>query len=206
MTSTPLLLQVTNRGPYADMVHLASDTHEAYCKRWGFDYGAVIVDGPMYPEYSECLDETRKALADHELVCAMDADCIVSATDIDLRAALPPWAWLGLVVHPAPFEDMAEPWHLNVGAQYWRSCPESFAFIDAVIDMREPGLSDQVFVNRLMLAGDWQQGLCLLPSVWNLNMHDEKNKDLSPIVAAWHGYRTPKERYETMRSWLAVRS
>lgn len=198
-------------GPYAGMIDDWRPRHEAYCAKYGYDFvayktpeeGGIVGRSPYWSKVDVILRHLRDERYSH--VFWLDCDTIIADFDVDMRTSLPSWAWIGMTVHPyAMGEDV---WHWQSGTIYVRSCPESIAFFERVLEFE--GKSDstgyqygseQHAMHALFNAEgyEWQRGLVALPFPWNNTLHDQP---VSPIVAAFHGNGNAQERRQIMRNW-----
>lgn len=71
----------------------------------------------------------RAALREHPFALWLDADVLLLRHDEDVRSHLHPAAFQALVLEHVPAEHRVNP---NTGVWLLRSCPEAFAFLDAV--------------------------------------------------------------------------
>jgi hypothetical protein len=198
----PLFLTLGMDEHYGGMVRDHEPRHRAYCDRWGYEYAAVTappVGGVnSWTRHEHILRAMKSGRYSH--VFSVDADAFVADLGRDMRETLPPWAWLAMTVHPYHWKSW-EPFHLQAGMFYFRTCPESIAFLETMLSRRQHFPDDQLAVNFLMIQGaeavHWQQGLRILPYQWNCTLHDMKN---DPIVAAFHGHLGAAARRVEMRA------
>ncbi|MGY1805836.1 hypothetical protein ACI8AF_00530 [Blastococcus sp. SYSU D00669] len=71
----------------------------------------------------------RAALQEFPLALWLDADVLLVRDDEDVSVHLHPDAFQALALEQVPAEHRVNP---NTGAWLLRSCPEAFAFLDAV--------------------------------------------------------------------------
>jgi hypothetical protein len=188
----PLLLQsLSANEDYYGMVMDHQDRHLRYCAMHGYAYSAQ--EAPNVPWFRLCLVLDAIKTGTYSHVFWVDADCFVADLSRDMRETLPDWAWLGMTIHPYPW--IGQPFHLQSGMFYFRSCPESVAFLERVLALHSEFRDDQAAINRMMIgsmeSAQWQKGLNILSKEWNNTLHDQVN---DPIVAAFHGYLEPAQR------------
>lgn len=128
-----------------------------------------------------------------EFVAFLDSDSFIKRF-VDLRQALPEGFWLGLCA--SPYAHYRDPFHLNFGVSYWRSCQESIAFLEEVQKFRkhmtpqEAEYHEQGCINHLLLddttRGRWQKGFMLLGGEWSSHPVFEKHVEKAYVVGA-HG-------------------
>jgi hypothetical protein len=206
----PLLLTVGldgPDGPFAGMVMDHAQRHIDYCNKFGYKYIALTdlaaagVQNANYNSFFR-MHLILKYLKDPEYshVIWLDADTIIANTDVDLRWALPDWAWLGMTIHP--YADSEDSWHWQSGVMYIRSCRESITFFERVLAEEHTNKYDydQSAMHGLLLdEPDWQRGLVTLRFPWNNTLHDQPQ---CPIIAAFHGNGNPHERRAKMRYYV----
>jgi hypothetical protein len=205
--SDALFLTIGCDGHYAGMLADHRARHLAYCDRWGIDYLAENPADAIMDTFGR-LDFILKWLKSgrYRFVFWIDADCIVSDFDHDMRETVPEWAWLGMTI--APERSAANIVHYQTGCMYWRACRKSVEFIECILSVRnEPLLpvgsglgqwNDQEVMNLLLLnEDDLKQGFVNLSPRWNMNTlgHDTE------IVAAWHGRDNPMVRRRLMQEY-----
>ena len=202
-----LLLQYAAGAEFSMMARDMESRHAAYCEKWRFDREVVMQVPARYPIHPnwfkiDLLIE-RLASREYETIVYIDADVAIADFSTDLRTALPPHAWLGMVVHPYAWSKTI--WHWNAGVLYIKSCAEALIFfaevkrlagskLDSAID-KEQGVINHLLMDDRRL----QQGFVSLPHVWNGNAFNQPQDDV--IVAAWHGSGFLSERRQMMRQW-----
>jgi hypothetical protein len=112
---------------YAEMIEDWRPHHEDYCQRFGYEYRALIgpqtltVDAraysPLWVKAALILERLKSG--EHDFFFWLDTDAVIADTRVDLRSALPSWAWLGMTIHPySAGEDV---WHWQSGVIYVRA-------------------------------------------------------------------------------------
>ena len=201
---------VTAAGPTMRAVlhELALPTFRRFAERWQYDVRAVDVpaDGEGANEAAQQakwakLRLIREALLTHSTVLWLDADVLLMRTDEDVADHLHPDHFQALALEQVPFEHRVNP---NTGVWLLRSCPESFAFLDAVEAAgRQPGpWADQ---GAVLAALGWRRGdeqyrwagpgsgspfllrTSWLPTGWNQPYVDGRTAEAS--------YNSPSESY-----------
>jgi len=209
MTMTrPLFLQVTSSHPaYLGMVMDHGVRHQAYCKKWDYDFLIETpkqMDGP-WTRLESILKHLRRGVHSH--VFCLDADVFIADFSHDLREMTPSWAYTAFTIHPYPWGHQGV-FHLQCGGYSFRTCLASIAFVERILKGRQFFPDDQTIVNQLMIGpeGDkWQQGLRVLPCEWNQTIQNCDFKTHPPIIAAFHGTQaldgnsSPEFRRELMR-------
>lgn len=96
----------------------------------------------------------QQALREYELVLWLDADVLVVRTDEDIADHLHEDHFQALALEHVPAEHRVNP---NTGVWLMRSCPEAFAFLDAVTEAGpQPGpWADQ---GAVLAALGWHRG------------------------------------------------
>ena len=129
---------VTAAGPQMrSMMHeLALPTFSRFAARWGYDVRAVDLpaDGAAADPAAQRakwakIGLLRQALNDYPLALWLDADVLLARTDEDVAGHLRDGHFQALVIEQVPFEHRVNP---NTGVWLMRSCPDAFAFLDAV--------------------------------------------------------------------------
>ena len=111
-------------------------TFRRFADRWGYAVRAVDLglDGVAADEAAQRAKWAkvallRRALGDFPLALWLDADVLVMRTDEDVADHLHPDHFQALALEHVPDEHRVNP---NTGAWLLRSCPQAFAFLDAV--------------------------------------------------------------------------
>ena len=133
--------------------------------RWAERHGWVVLpqdlatDGSGADERAQRAKWTkiallRDALRRHPLVLWLDADVLLLRDDEDVSAHLHPDHFQALVLEHVPSEHRVNP---NTGVWLMRSCPDAFAFLDAVEQAGpQPGpWADQ---GAVLAALGWNRG------------------------------------------------
>ncbi len=129
---------VTAAGPQmrAALHELALPTFARYAERWRWRVLAedLTVDGVGAAPAAQQAKWTkirllRQALEHHPLALWLDADVLLLRDDEDLSTHLHPEHFQALVLEQVPSEHRVNP---NTGVWLMRSCPQAFAFLDAV--------------------------------------------------------------------------
>ncbi|HKS74949.1 MAG TPA: hypothetical protein VJQ82_17210 [Terriglobales bacterium] len=199
-----ILLQIATDLANQERLRLTAERHASYCQKWGLQHITITDGGAAHAQANwEKLRIVRNLLAERNgcFVALIDADALVAREDVDLRTALPDWAWLGVSIHPFPWPPRGprqRTFHYNCGALYFRCCPECLEFLDTWLAYREEaeksGASEQCVLNEMLLSAGLQNGLVALDHRWNANVHNMPHKDA--VVVAWHGadHRTARMR------------
>lgn len=129
---------VTAAGPQMRrMMHdLALPTFRRYAELWGYEVLAEDLGGDGAAADSRAqqakwakIPLLRAALREFPLAVWFDADVLIVRDDEDLAAHLHPQHFQALVLEQVPYEHRVNP---NTGVWLMRSCPQAFAFLDAV--------------------------------------------------------------------------
>lgn len=197
----PLFLQNwSNVKEFQDMVTDHQPRHKAYCEKWGYQYLADG-DGEEFNGWGR-IEMILRHLESGEYshVFWVDADCFVAAFTYDMCSTVPEPYWLGLTIHPYPWQY--DYWHLQTGMMYFRACDESIAFLKRVLEFKGEVMDEQVAIGLLMIAMPeserWQRGLRILSFQWNNTLHDQAHH---PIVAAFHGIPERRQRMLEAVEW-----
>lgn len=192
-------------GPFVGMIDDYRERHQEYCDRHGYDFVTIAnEDGheiDLTGGYFR-FDLIRQLMLTgrHDYIFYLDADCIVTRTEKDMRDTLPHWAWLAMCVHPFP--DTEDVMHYQSGVMYWRVCDEAITFLDRLLKVKETReyVNDQCALHGLMNTEErWQAGLFILPFPWNNTFCN--GQPPAPIVAAFHGALQPPQRRAFMWNW-----
>lgn len=154
---------VTAAGPaMRDALHdLALPTFRAYAEAWGWQVRAtdLLSDGagadPAAQQAKWAKTRLlREALRTSPYALWLDADVLLLRTDDDVLAHLRPGDFQGLVLEQVPAEHRINP---NTGVWLLSSCPQAFAFLDAVEQAgQQPGpWADQ---GAVLAALGWDRG------------------------------------------------
>jgi hypothetical protein len=154
---------VTAAGPrMRDVLHdLALPTVQRYAELWSWQVLAedLPVDGSDADAAAQQakwakLRLLRSALSTHDLVLWIDADVLVLRDDEDIARHLHPAHFQALALEHVPAEHRVNP---NTGVWLMRSCPQAFAFLDAVEAAgQQPGpWADQ---GAVLAALGWDRG------------------------------------------------
>lgn len=144
LTAAPIPLPQTRgalvsaAGPamHAVLHDLALPTFGRYAEQW--DWSLLVEDLPSDgagadPAAQQAkwtkLRLLRQALERHPLALWVDADVLVLRDDDDITAHLHPGHFQALALEHVPAEHRVNP---NTGVWLMRSCPQAFAFLDAV--------------------------------------------------------------------------
>jgi len=129
---------VTAAGPQMSAVlnDLALPTFTRYAEQWGWTVLAEDLSydgagaGPAAQQAKwRKVSLLREALRHHPMAWWIDADVLVLRTDDDVRRHLHPDHFQALALEHVPSEHRVNP---NTGVWLLRSCPQAFAFLDAV--------------------------------------------------------------------------
>lgn len=138
MTESVKGVLVSAAGPQLRAVlhDLALPTFRTYADCWGYAVHAADLpaDGAGADAAAKLakwakLPLLRAALARYPLAVWLDADVLLCRHDVDIAAELHPAHFQALVMEQVPYEHRINP---NTGVWVMRSCPASFAFLDAV--------------------------------------------------------------------------
>lgn len=135
---TPSGALVTAAGPrMRSVLHdLALPSFRRYARRWNWSVvvkdlpsdGAGATPGAQQAKWVK-LHLLRQALQSHQLALWVDADVLLLRQDEDLTMHLHPEHFQAFVLEQVPSEHRVNP---NTGVWLMRSCPQAFAFLDAV--------------------------------------------------------------------------
>jgi hypothetical protein len=146
---------------HAALHELALPTFARYAERWGWSVLAedLPVDGAgATPDAQRAkwakLRLLRQALERHPLALWLDADVLLLRDDEDVAAHLHSEHFSALALEHVPSEHRVNP---NTGVWLLRSCPQAFAFLDAVEAAgQQPGpWADQ---GAVLAALGWDRG------------------------------------------------
>lgn len=129
---------VTAAGPHmrSALHDLALPTFERYARAWG--WAVQTADLPNDGAGADPAAQSAKwaktrllraALAEHRHALWLDADVLLQRTDDDVLRHLHPHDFQALALEQVPSEHRVNP---NTGVWLLRSCPQAFAFLDAV--------------------------------------------------------------------------
>jgi hypothetical protein len=118
---------------------LALPTFRRWADRWGWDVRAVDLpsDGAGADPAAQAAKWAktgllRRALHEAPLALWLDADVLLLRDDEDVSEHLLPSCFQALALEQVPHERRVNP---NTGVWLLRSCPEAFAFLDAVDEL-----------------------------------------------------------------------
>lgn len=154
---------VTAAGPSmrAALHELALPTFTSYAQAWDWTVLAhdLPADGTGADEAAQQAKWAktallRAALVEHPFALWLDADILLLRRDDDVLRHLRPGDFQALALEQVPAEHRVNP---NTGVWLLRSCPESFAFLDAVERAgRQPGpWADQ---GAVLASLGWDRG------------------------------------------------
>jgi hypothetical protein len=140
---------------------LALPTFRRWANRWEWEVWPVELDadgesadaGAQRAKWAK-LGLLRDALLRAPLAMWVDADVLLLRADQDVTVHLQPSAFQGLALEQVPAEHRVNP---NTGVWLLRSCPEAFAFLDAVetAGMQPGPWADQ---GAVLAALGWDRG------------------------------------------------
>jgi hypothetical protein len=145
-----------------DVLHdLALPSFESYASQWGYDVHSadLPVDGvgadtaAQHAKWAK-IRLLRTALMAYPIAVWLDADVLLLRCDEDIVSHLHPEAFQAMALEQVPHEHRINP---NTGVWVLRSCPEAFAFLDALDDAGpQPGpWADQ---GAVLAALGWDRG------------------------------------------------
>jgi hypothetical protein len=129
---------LTAAGPEMRSVlyELSLPSFQRYAAVWGYDVRVldIPIDGIGATADAQRAKWTkiamlREALQTYPLAAWIDADILLLRADEDIATHLHDLAFQSLALESVPYEHRINP---NTGVWLMRSCPESFAFLDAV--------------------------------------------------------------------------
>lgn len=154
---------MTAAGPQLRQVmhDLAVPSFQPFARHWGYEVEAVdlAVDGEGTDAAAQRakwakLTVLRSALGRHALVLWLDADVLLLRDDEDIADLLAPGDFQALALEQVPSERRTNP---NTGVWLMRSCPASFAFLDAV-DAAGPQPGPWADQGAVLAALGWDRG------------------------------------------------
>ncbi|MCW3053740.1 MAG: hypothetical protein JWN14_2910, partial [Chthonomonadales bacterium] len=195
-TSDAILIQ-SAAGEHTNLLKITRAHHEAYARRHHIDF--VCRMEAQQQERPATWDKILLVLqalrsGKWEYVIWLDADTLIVDSAADLRKALPPDIWLGMVKHGNP------PW-FNAGAIYIRNTPKSLAFFEEVWNTfpAEHFWEDNMAIIRVLGFDPTRwQGVAVIGDEWNstrfMNVVD------NAVVKAWHGGGPVEHRADLMQA------
>ena len=191
---------VTAAGPSMRAVlrELSLPSFERFADRWGYEVRATEL--PFDGEGADAVAQQAKwaklrllrdALDDHALALWLDADVLLLREDEDVADHLHPAHFQALALEHVPSEHRVNP---NTGVWLMRSCPEAFAFLDAV-EAAGPQPGPWADQGAVLAALGWDRGdesyrwarpgrgspflagTSWLPPAWNQPCLDERRDD-----------------------------
>lgn len=189
-----LFLQAAIDPEYRGMIDDNRLKHQTYCERHGLDYQASFLDsGEDWFRIRLVLESLESG---HDFVFWIDADAFVVDMSVDMRETVPEWAYLGMTIHPLPWDG--QHFHFQTGVFYVRNSPMAREYFRAVLEMFGTVDYDQTAMNRLLMRDPkWQQGLRVLDHKWNWT---PQCTDMGkPLVVGFHG--RGNQRRALMREW-----
>lgn len=217
---------VTAAGPRMRPVlnDLSLPTFARYASRWEWQLLVedVVTDTGGTTEWDQ-LRLIRQALEVYELVLWLDAETLLLRDDEDIAGHLHPDHFQALGLEHVPSEHRINP---TTGAWLLRSCPEAFAFLDAV-DAAGPQTGPWAVQGAVLAALGWDRGdeqyhwsrpgpgsahlagTSWLPQSWNQQLVDQQAEGRprvpDPHVLHFHGM-SPTDRYRSMAQVIGVPS
>ena len=87
-----VLIRSTYSNNISELYAVCSESHKAYCKRWGYDYKACYFD---YSNYNDVVIEDLKDLLEdvkaYDLVLSIGMDTLFMNHDVSVRDVFEPW-------------------------------------------------------------------------------------------------------------------
>lgn len=217
---------VTAAGPRMRPVlnDLSLPTFARYAARWEWQLLVedLVSDAGGTVEWDK-VRLLRQALDVYELVLWLDAETLLLRDDEDVACHLHPDHFQALGLEHVPSEHRVNP---TTGAWLLRSCPEAFAFLDAV-DAAGPQAGPWAVQGAVLAALGWDRGderyhwsrpgpgslhltgTSWLPQSWNQQLLDQQAQGGSrvpdPHVLHFHGM-PPTDRYRAMAQVIGVPS
>jgi hypothetical protein len=154
---------VTGAGPNMRgmLQRYALPTFQRFAERWGYavraadlaEDGRAADDAAQQAKWAK-ITLMRQGLNEFPLALWLDADVMLTRTDEDVADHLHPDHFQALALEHVPFEHRVNP---NTGVWLMRSCPQAFAFLDAVESAGpQPGpWADQ---GAVLAALGWNRG------------------------------------------------
>jgi hypothetical protein len=143
------------------MLELALPTFQRFAAQWDYDVRCIELelDGAGASVMAQRakwakISLLREALQDYELALWFDADVLVVRTDEDIAEHLHVDHFQALALEHVPAEHRVNP---NTGVWLMRSCPEAFAFLDAV-DRAGPQPGPWADQGAVLAALGWDRG------------------------------------------------
>jgi hypothetical protein len=210
ITGKPVLLSHGLTPDFSGMIEDHRERHERYCRQHGYVRLVFTERVSHHPIQWEKIARIRSLLSPNgpSHIISLDADTLINRMEVDLRNALPEFAWLGLVTKVEPWDKTT--YHWDTGVMYIRNCQEARDFFDAVWRLYgrqyDPNdWADQMAINTLLFdSPHFQNGLVTLPYKWNANIISEPVHNA--IVISWHGYRDPEQRRADMKDQFSMKS
>jgi len=200
MTKVPLFLTAGLDDAYTGMMRDHEPRHRAYCTKYGYEYLAATRETINAKDGWFRIDLILRALRSDKYshIFWIDSDAFVADFSVDLRSALPPFAWLGIRVVNCPWAG--ESWHWQTGVFYIRCGEEALRYFESVRSL-EMGSDQDAMMNLLLDAPETQSGLVTLRAQWNVVPHLDSG-NVRPIVYGFHGAgANPAQRRVMMRTY-----
>jgi hypothetical protein len=208
LTGKPVLLSYGLPPDFSGMIEDHWERHERYCRLHDYVHLAFTEQISHHPVQWEKIARIRSLLSPNgpSHIIYLDPDSVINRMEVDLRNALPEFAWLGLVISADPWDRTS--FHWNSDVMYIRNCQASREFFDAVWNLYgrqyDPnGWADQRAINSLLFnSPDFQNGLVTLPHEWNANISKESVNNA--IVITWRSHRDPEQRRAEMKAQYSM--
>lgn len=217
---------VTAAGPLMRPVlnDLSLPTFARYASRWEWQLLVedLVTDVGGSAEWDR-LRLIRQALEVYELVLWLDAETLLLRDDEDIASHLHPDHFQALGLEHVPSEHRINP---TTGVWLLRSCPEAFAFLEAV-DAAGQQAGPWAVQGAVLAALGWDRGderyhwsrpgqgnahlagTSWLPQSWNQQLVDQQAEGRprvpDPHVLHVHGM-SPADRYRSMAQVIGVPS
>ena len=192
-------------GPYVRLLQEFAPWYEPYCDRWGMDYVCYTPDRPMteyqsvphpmgimWERYTYIMRAMEKG---YDYIFYLDADAVIVDRGIDLRAALPDNAWLGMGHEGNWFQ---------AGVQYIRVNQKSVAFYHYLTAFWDNDANDEVSINGAIgRLQPWHWETVGLHPAWH--SISQKGASEECVVRAFHMEGDAENRLALMRDIVARR-
>lgn len=182
------------RGDQSCLLGATMEHHRAYCERHGFHYECRLEWQPANRAANwDKIALLRELMAKgYEYLVWLDADTVIVDFERDMRDALNPNNWLGMVRH-------GDPGYFNNGAMYLRNVPHAEDFLSEVwhtwpvYHLWED--NQAVILAAARLPERWS-GIETISNEWNCTPGASDHPN--PVVLGWHGGGPPENRLANM--------
>ena len=195
------------REEYSSLLKETSQVHTNYAHKHNlqfiFETNIQKQDHSPYWDRIYFIQNTLR-VENCEFIVVIDSDTLIVNSNIDLRRALSPNAWLGMVAYPPggryPKSQMP---YLHSGVMFIRNSSIAREFFTTLWAMRSSIGDDNTGILTLLQKEQekWGDGVVVLEEKWNTLFGSPHANDA--CILAWHGLGSVEERRRSIAQVLA---